>query len=96
MSAARDSVGAMLRRGAILASLGVFSLVLSACAAAEPAQVPATERDLEDYYAQDVWWGECDSDWLIDEEVSTLRDSELTCSTVLVPAVYDDSSDAPI
>lgn len=95
MSAARVSVGGMLRRGAILASLGVVSLVLSACAAAEPAQVVPTERDLEDYYAQDVSWGECESDWLIDEEVSTLGDSELTCSTVLVPAVYDDSSDAP-
>ena len=86
---------AMKRRGASVAFLGVFSLAVSACAAASPADVSPQERDLADYYAQEVSWGECDSEWLIDDEVSTLGESSLDCATVLVPAVYDDSADAP-
>ena len=88
-------MGAMKRRGASVAFLGVLSLALSACAAASPADVSPQERDLADYYAQEVSWGECDSEWLIDDEVSTLGESSLDCTTVLVPAVYDDSADAP-
>lgn len=86
---------AMKRRGASVAFLGVFSLAVSACAAASPADVSPQERDLADYYAQEVSWGECDSEWLIDDEVSTIGESSLDCATVLVPAVYDDSADAP-
>ena len=86
---------AMKRRGASVAFLGVFSLAVSACAAASPADVSPQERDLADYYAQEVSWGECDSEWLIDDEVSTLGESSLDCATILVPAVYDDSADAP-
>lgn len=85
----------MKRRGASVAFLGVLSLALSACAAASPADVSPQERDLADYYAQEVSWGECDSEWLIDDEVSTLGESSLDCATILVPAVYDDSADAP-
>ena len=85
----------MKRRGASVAFLGVFSLAVSACAAASPADVSPQERDLADYYAQEVSWGECDSEWLIDDEVSTIGESSLDCATVLVPAVYDDSADAP-
>ncbi len=85
----------MKRRGASVAFLGVFSLAVSACAAASPADVSPQERDLADYYAQEVSWGECDSEWLIDDEVSTLGESSLDCATILVPAVYDDSADAP-
>ena len=85
----------MKRRGASVAFLGVFSLAVSACAAASPADVMPQERDLADYYAQEVSWGECDSEWLIDDEVSTLGESSLDCATILVPAVYDDSADAP-
>ena len=88
-------MGAMKRRGASVAFLGVFSLAVSACAAASPADVSPQERDLADYYAQEVSWGECDSEWLIDDEVSTLGESSLDCATILVPAVYDDSADAP-
>ncbi|CAI8332551.1 MAG: Carboxylesterase B [Cellulomonadaceae bacterium TMED98] len=88
-------MGAMKRRGASVAFLGVLSLALSACAAASPADVSPQERDLADYYAQEVSWGECDSEWLIDDEVSTLGESSLDCATILVPAVYDDSADAP-
>ena len=86
---------AMKRRSASVAFLGVFSLAVSACAAASPADVSPQERDLADYYAQEVSWGECDSEWLIDDEVSTLGESSLDCATILVPAVYDDSADAP-
>lgn len=86
---------AMKRRSASVAFLGVLSLALSACAAASPADVSPQERDLADYYAQEVSWGECDSEWLIDDEVSTLGESSLDCATILVPAVYDDSADAP-
>lgn len=85
----------MRRRGASVAFLGVLSLALSACAAASPADVSPQERDLADYYAQEVSWGECDSEWLIDDEVSTIGESSLDCATLLVPAVYDDSADAP-
>ncbi len=85
----------MKRRSASVAFLGVFSLAVSACAAASPADVSPQERDLADYYAQEVSWGECDSEWLIDDEVSTLGESSLDCATILVPAVYDDSADAP-
>ena len=88
-------MGAMRRRGASVAFLGVLSLALSACAAASPADVSPQERDLADYYAQEVSWGECDSEWLIDDEVSTIGESSLDCATLLVPAVYDDSADAP-
>ena len=85
----------MKRRSASVAFFGVFSLAVSACAAASPADVSPQERDLADYYAQEVSWGECDSEWLIDDEVSTIGESSLDCATVLVPAVYDDSADAP-
>ena len=81
---------------------GVFvagMLILSSCASGE--LTPAGEQsadtsssgDISSYLSQDVAWGDCDSEWLIDEEFesSVVAESLVQCASVLVPAVYGPS-----
>ena len=81
---------------------GVFvagMLILSSCTSGEIT--PATEGsadttssgDISSYLSQDVSWGECDSEWLIDEDFESpvVADSVVECTSLLVPAVYGSS-----
>ena len=88
----------MARHAHILLAVGsVAVLGLTSCApgGSELSEAPTvTPVDIESYYSQSVSWGECDSEWLIEPEVTSgsFGDAEVTCATVLVPAVYDDAA----
>ena len=89
----------------VRASLWVWvttgSLVLSGCAGLLPkleADDVVTERStMEDYLAQEISWGPCAEDWLVEPVVASSANAEaiLECSTVFVPGVYDLSPDVP-
>ena len=86
----------------LLSSLGALLpvvLVVSACQGpgaplAGNAQAPAPV-DIESYYDQEVSWGECDAEWLIEPDVaaSGFVDAEVTCASVAVPAVYEEAAE---
>ena len=77
------------------------ALVLSGCQATAPIESPddqafsSVPRDVSAYYEQDVTWGECDTDWLLgaDRSSATLDEGVVECATVLVPALYTESSE---
>ncbi|AVG24149.1 hydrolase / lipoprotein [Pontimonas salivibrio] len=75
-------------------------LVVSACQGpATPLAGNAdatTPVDIDSYYDQEISWGECDAEWLIEPDVaaSGFVDADVTCATVAVPAVYEDVSEA--
>lgn len=81
---------------------GVFvagMLILSSCAsgeltpAADESAATTSSGDISRYLSQDVSWGECDSEWLIDEDFESpvVADSAVECTSLLVPAVYGSS-----
>ena len=82
---------------AVLAVIVPAGLVLSGCAPGatqESAEAPPVARDLDSYYDQSISWGECDEEWFLESGVigEDFSNSTVTCATVLVPAVYDDSA----
>jgi pimeloyl-ACP methyl ester carboxylesterase len=88
----------MPRRFNPIAILVVGVLTLSSCAAdgglSKQAENDVSSGDLTPYLTQDVSWGECNSEWLIeaDYESFVVADSLVECTSVLVPAVYGHSA----
>ncbi len=77
--------------------LALGSLVLTSCAApvGDPAATSGTKPvNIDGYYDQSLTWGECDPEWLIEPEATSgsFDDAQVTCASVLVPAVYDNAS----
>ena len=89
----------MSRSCVIPAAFVAGMLILSSCASGELAPAAdegadtASSGDISSYLSQDIAWGECDSEWLIDEdsESPVVADSLVECTTLLVPAVYGSS-----
>lgn len=88
----------MPQRFSPTAILVAGALALSSCAAGEgvltEAESDASLGDLAPYLTQDVSWGECNSEWLIEADYASpvVADSVVECASVLVPAVYGDSA----
>ena len=81
---------------------GVFiagMLILSSCASgeltpgADEGAATTSSGDISSYLSQDVAWGACDSEWLIDDDFESpvVADSVVECTSLLVPAVYGSS-----
>jgi pimeloyl-ACP methyl ester carboxylesterase len=74
-------------------------LILSSCASGEPTSAgeesadTSSSGDISSYLSQEVTWGECDSEWLVDEDFESpvVADSVVECASALVPAVYGAS-----
>lgn len=75
---------------ATLASLALVSTMLTACSSAGPVQMDA-------YRAQTIEWQSCDPSWLLptDRQSDLFKNGDTDCATMLAPARYDVSSDAP-
>lgn len=80
-----------------MSSLGVASVLLASCSGGA-AEGEATgvvfddlpPRDLSGYLSQEVVWGECEPDWLVEREYrgDVFLSSVVDCTSVIVPAVY--------
>jgi hypothetical protein len=86
----------MPQRFSTSAILVIGALTLTSCAAGglpNEAASDASLGDLKPYLTQDVSWGECSSEWLIEADYASpvVADSVVECASVLVPAVYGDS-----
>lgn len=78
-------------------------VVLAGCSAGPIGDVAADEMvptpvNLEPYLSQEVEWGECAQDWLLEPEAisATFNDGVIECATARVPSLYTNLvSDAP-
>ena len=88
----------MPQRFSTSAILVIGALTLTSCAGGgglpNESESDASLGDLASYLTQDVSWGECSSEWLIEADYASpvVADSVVECASVLVPAVYGDSA----
>ena len=86
-------------RRSLVGLIAVGVLVLAGCSAdpTTPEAEVSQLTSLEDYQNQTVVWETCDEDWLVDvgSASAAVAESELLCTSVLVPGLYDGTFVAP-